>query len=141
MIRNDHKSQAFTILELLVVITVLAILIAIAIPRIQAMQQSANLVKAKKEIATIMSALESYKTFNSTLSEYPSSTTTLQATYLIKSSPDIISTVFYDPFASTPTTEYNYLCSNNGQYYVVWSVGLPGTNQPTAISDTGVISY
>jgi len=128
-------------IELLLVIVVLGILIGIAIPKIKGMQQNGNIVKAKKEVATIMTALESYYTFNS--NSYPVATTpitNLQATYLLNATPSMIGNLVYDPFAAS-NTEYSYVSSSNGQYYIVWSVSLAGVNQPTGISNSGVISY
>ena len=132
--------SAFTILELLIVISVLTILIGISTPKIKGMQQNSNLIKAQREVDTIKSALESYRTFGTT-NLFPPSTTTLQATYLITSVPNLINNILYDPFGATSTTEYNYLCSSNKKYYIVWSVGVTGQNQPTAISNTGVVTY
>ena len=131
--------KSFTIIELLVVISVLGILVAIAIPRIIGMQQNSNLTKANNELNTLRAALESYRTFD-TSHTFPPTTTTIGATYLSVATPKMVD-VLYDPFGATSTTEYNYLCSSNGKYYVVWSVGIPGSLQPTAISNTGDISF
>lgn len=133
------QKKSFTIIELVIVILVLTILIGITVPRIKGFQQNVNLVKASKEAVTIETALESYYMFNSHV--YPPSTSTVQTVYLTNAVPNVISNVFYDPFGATSTTEYNYLCSSNGQYYVVWSVGVSGQSQPTAISNTGDISF
>lgn len=131
--------KAFTIIELLVVIAVLAILIKLVIPRFKAMEQNSNVAKAYKELNVLKGALESYKTFDSSHT-YPPTTTTLTASYLSLASPKITN-VIYDPFGSTSTSEYKYLRSGNGIYYVIWSVGLSGDQQPTAISNTGIISF
>ena len=122
-------------MELLVVIAVLATLIAVAIPRFKGMQQNGNVAKANKEIKTIIAALESYRTFDSSRS-FPLSTsaiTNLQSTYLINASPSMLSSVLYDPFAATATTEYKYMSSSTAKYFVVWSAGLPGQSAPTGI--------
>lgn len=138
---NPLKTNAFTLIELILVIVVLGILIGMAVPKIKAMQQNGYAVRAKREVATIMAALESYYTFNS--NSYPVATTSItnvQATYLLNATPRMISNIIYDPFAAS-NTEYSYMTSSNGQYYVVWSVSLAGYSQPTGISNTGVISY
>lgn len=134
---NKHKN-AFTILELLVVISVLTILIGIAMPKIKGMSQNAQVAQAQKEVQTLVAALEEYKSMNNS---FPPSTITVQNSYLISANPKMITNILYDPFGATSTTEYNYLRSGNGKYYVVWSVGLTGQNQPTAISNTGAITY
>ncbi len=134
------SNKAFTILELLVVISVLGVIIGISIPKMVGMRQNANLLKAQKDIQTIISALESYRTFDSS-HVFPPTTTTLQSTYLLSALPNIINSILYDPFGATSTTEYNYMCSSNKKYYIVWSVGLTGQNQPLSISNTGVVTY
>jgi prepilin-type N-terminal cleavage/methylation domain-containing protein len=133
-----YMKKAFTILELLVVISILAILVAILIPRFKAMEQNSNLSKTAKELSTIEAALESYRTFDSS-HNFPPSTTTLIATYLSVATPQIINTILYDPFAATSTTEYNYLCSTNSKYYLVYTVGIGGNFTPTGITNAGVI--
>jgi len=55
--------KGFTIIELVIVISVLIILIGIAIPRMKGMQDSSNIVRAKKELQTLQAAVESYYTF------------------------------------------------------------------------------
>ncbi len=131
--------KGFTLLELLIVISVLVIIINIAIPRFKGMRQNGQLARVKGELETLTAALESYKIFDSSL-KYPPTTTTVTATYLAGFSPNITN-VLYDPFGATATTEYNYMASSNGKYYVVWSAGFSGQLQPSAISDTGVITF
>lgn len=132
--------KAFTLIEILAVISVLGILIALAIPRFAGMQQNANLTKAQGEIQTITTAVESYYSFNPN-KVYPPTTVSLQSTYLINASPQVLTKVIYDPFGATATTEYNYLGSANGKYYVIWSVGVTGINQPTSVSNNGTVGY
>jgi len=138
---NSLKTKAFTIIELLIVITMLGILIGISVPKIKAMQQNGKTVKAQREVATIMTALESYYTFGA--HSYPVETTPmthLQLIYLLNATPNMMSSVIYDPFAAA-NTEYSYVSSSNGQYYVVWSVSLAGPNPPIGIDNSGRISY
>ena len=111
-------------LELLIVISILGILIAIAIPAIKGMKDQGNIAKAKSDVQTIKAALESYYMFGSPRT-YPPTSTTVQATYLATASPNLLGDVIYDPFAPT-NTEYNYICSSNGKYYVIWSLGTTG---------------
>ena len=132
------NKKAFTIIELVIVISVLIILIGIAIPRMKGMQQSGMIVKVKGELQTFQAAVESYYT-NSSPQAYPgvagSGSTTVGATYLVSATPQLIAGPLYDPFNPTPSTEYYYYLSVNGQYYVITSIGpnqawgcfVPGT--------------
>jgi len=47
------QNKAFIIIELLLVIVVFGILIGMAVPKIKAIQQNGNIVKANKEVASI----------------------------------------------------------------------------------------
>lgn len=132
------KIKGFTIIELLVVIAVISILVGIAVPRIKGMQDQANITKAQAETRTIKAAVESYY-INQTPNAYPATSTTICATTLNSASPLIVDTVLYDPFGATTTTEYRYIRSSNGKYYIIFSVGINGTAGITGISDTGVI--
>src|SRR5271170_4257789 len=91
--------KGFTILELIVVISVLLILIGIAIPRIKGMQDSGNITKVKAELQTMQAAMESYYSNQSTHA-YAPATTAPCATYFDGQTPKIISSPIYDPFAS-----------------------------------------
>jgi general secretion pathway protein G len=133
-----RRNKGFTILEILVVLSVVAILIGIAVPRLKGMQDNANRTKAKSELKMLQTAVESYY-INTSPHAFPASSTTIAATSLTTATPAIISTAPYDPFAGT-TTEYNYLLSTNSKYYVIWSIGIDATNATTAVSTTGVVT-
>ncbi|MCA9404938.1 MAG: prepilin-type N-terminal cleavage/methylation domain-containing protein [Candidatus Omnitrophica bacterium] len=131
------KSKGFTIIELLVVITVISILVGIAVPRIKGMQDEANRTKAQAETKTIKAAIESYY-INQSPNAYPASSTTICASTLNSASPLIISEALADPFR-TGGAEYNYIRSANGLYYVVFSYGIDAAADITGISDSGVL--
>ena len=131
-----RREKGFTIIELLVVITVIAILVGIAIPRFKGMQDEANQSKAKAELRVLQTAIESYY-MNQTPNAYPSTTTTLCASYLNSASPLFVGEVLYDPFRSS--AEYRYYLSSNGDYYVVFSYGPDGAADITGINTSGVL--
>ena len=130
--------KAFTLIEILVVISVLIILIGVAIPRIRGMQDAGNIARAKGELQTIQTAVESYY-INQTLKVYPPTTTTIGTSFLTGATPAIISTTPpYDPWGSTTTTEYNYY--RNGSYYIISSVGPDSLGSTETVSSTGVVT-
>ena len=126
--------KAFTIIELLIVMSVMAILIAIAIPSFRGMQQEAQKAKAQGDVQVIKIAVESYYKNNGS---YPA-VANYQAT-LLAATPKILESNLYDPFGAAATTMYTYALSTNGKYYVAYSVGPGGTGAMT-ISDAGVVA-
>lgn len=55
-----RKNEGFTLIELLIVVAIIAILAAIAIPNFLAAQTRAKISRAKGELQTLATALESY---------------------------------------------------------------------------------
>ena len=130
---KTKNNRAFTIIELLVVISVIAILVGIALPRFKGMQDEGNKSKAKSETKTIQTALESWF-INHTPNAYPSALSELTS-----ASPLILATALYDPFRSAGN-EYAYLISPNEMYYVVSSFGPNGHPDITGIEDDGTLT-
>ena len=63
--RTLHRSRrAFTLIEMLVVILILAILAALIIPRLIGRTSDAKIAKAKSDIATVSSLLQQYRLDN-----------------------------------------------------------------------------
>ena len=133
------KRKAFTLIELMIVMAIVAILVGMILPRFQGMRDQANVSKAQGEVQAIKTALESYFIRNTA---YPPTTVTVCATYLTLATtyPRILQSVLYDPFGATATTEYRYVRSANGSYYVIWSIGPDRTATVTGIDNTGVVT-
>lgn len=125
--------KGFTILELLIVISVIAILVGIALPRFKGMKDEGNIAKAKGELRTLQTAVESYYIHNSTT--YPTTLTVLTDAATV---PQIISVLPTDPFNSG--NNYGYIQSTNKNYYAIYSVGTGGNGSVGALSDAGVIT-
>lgn len=122
--------KGFTILELLIVIAVIAILVGIALPRFKGMQDEGNIAKAKGELRTLQTAVESYRVHHT---GYPANVTT----DLTGATPQVIAAALTDPFNGT--NNYGYAKSDNGNYYIIYSVGPNGTATITGINDSGVL--
>jgi len=131
------KKKAFTIIELLVVITVIAILVGIAIPRFKGIQDEANQSRAKAELRVLQTAIESFY-MNSTPNAYPGTTQQICQDDLNGATPLIVAEILYDPFRSS--AEYRYRRSSNADYYVVYSYGPNGDQDIDGIGDDGVLS-
>lgn len=129
--------KGFTLIELLIVIMVIAILIGIALPRFGGMRDEGNTTKAAAELRTLQTAVESYY-IHQNPHAYPVSGGSWE-TLLTTVTPQIISSVLYDPFGASSTTQYRYARSANGLYYVIWSLGPNRTAGVTGIGATGTI--
>lgn len=130
------RSKSFTIIELLIVITVIAILVGIALPRFKGMQDEGNIAKAKGELRTLQTAVESYYIHNN--STYPATGSAALQTALASAVPNIIDYVPTDPFSSTGL-DYSYvLGGTNNKFYVLYSVGPSGNGSAVITGDAVV---
>jgi prepilin-type N-terminal cleavage/methylation domain-containing protein len=136
------RSKGFTLIELLIVMAVIAILIAIAIPSFRGMQQEARKTKAQGDVRVIKIAIESY--YKNHNNQYPA-VTAYQAT-LLAASPRILESALNDPFVAGGTTPYVYALSGTGpsdsDYYIISSVGPDGAaDSPVpAVSAAGTVT-
>lgn len=64
MKRIRVKNRAFTLIEMLVVVLILAILAALIVPRVVNRTSDAKISKAKSDIATLSSLLQQYRVDN-----------------------------------------------------------------------------
>ncbi len=121
------KSKGFTLIELLIVMAVIAILIAIAIPSFRGMQNEARKTKASGDLRDLKIAIESY--YKNHDNQYPAIAD--YQTTLTSASPRILDAALYDPFVAGGTTPYVYGLSSTGpsdsNYYILYSVGPDGT--------------
>ena len=130
--RADRRRSAFTLIEMMIVIVVIAILIGVLLPNFKGTQDEANGQRARSEMRTLATAIESYYIHNS-------NTLPANLTALITATPRIISVVPDDPFRSG-SNDYGFASDTNGIYYVVWSYGIDRTVGITGISTAGALS-
>ena len=128
------KGKGFTIIELLIVMAVIAILVAIAVPSFRAIQTQAWKAKAQGDTKVLKIALESYYIGHGA---FPAKANYQGA--LLTESPSMLESNLYDPFGSNAITMYAYDLSSNGKYYIVYSVGS-GSSGAATISDLGIVS-
>jgi general secretion pathway protein G len=128
--------KAFTLIELLIVMSVVAILVALIVPSFRGMQNEAWSAKAEKEVLTLQTAIESYYRHHNA---YPATLADLVAP---GTSPKIINAALTDPW-KTDGNGYGYKTYNVsgfGLAYVVYSKGING-NMDTNVDNlpaTGV---
>jgi general secretion pathway protein G len=67
---SDHRMRGFTLIEIMVVITILGILAALIVPRVVGRTDDARITAAKADIQNILAALKIYRLDNG---RYPTS--------------------------------------------------------------------
>ena len=136
---NRRDQKGFTLLEILVVISLILIIVGIAIPKFLGVGDEGKKAKAGAELKTLQTALESY--LLNTSGTVPADFATLE-TNLEAASPRLVGDVskFYDPFGATATTNYLFKKDTNSKYYVISSVGPDKTANVSAPSTLGVLS-
>ena len=138
------KSKGFTLIELLIVMAVIAILIAIAIPSFRGMQNEARKTKAQGDVRVIKIAVESYYKNHNNIYPTDSGAAIAYQTELMSVSPRILESNLYDPFGDSSTTPYVYALSVAGspstaKYYIIYSVG-PGGAGTASVDNNGLVT-
>ena len=130
---NEHsptrRAHGFTLIEILVVITILAIMAALIVPRIMDRPDQARATAARADVNAIMSALKLYKLDNG---NYPTGEQGLQALVKKPDRGDIprnwkpggyLEKLAQDPWGH----DYVYVApGSNGAPYDLYSLGADG---------------
>ncbi len=103
---ESKMKRAFTLIELMIVMAVIAILVGIALPQFRGMQEEGLIAQAKAELMTLKTAVESYYIHTGA---YPADSATWQSA-LITASPIIVRAVLIDPF--TASAQYQWTCGS-----------------------------
>ncbi len=75
-IRDRHYKMGFTLVEIMIVVAIIALLSAVAIPNLLRARASANETTAQASLRTIHTSAESYKSVNN---DYPTNLAALSA--------------------------------------------------------------
>ena len=129
--RNLHRRAAFTLVEMLLVLVILATLAALVLPKFAGRTEQARLTAAKTDISSICAALDAFEVDNgyypkngslNALVEQPSDATSWRGPYLSKGVP-------LDPWGNAYI--YDYPGKHNANGFDVSSSGpdgRPGTD-------------
>lgn len=114
--------KAFTLLEIVFVLGIIAVLLAIIVPSFRGIQEESNQIKASTELAILQAALENYYT---QYGEYPADEYDYQT--VLQQNKSLIKQYYYDPFGQTAQSVYiyqRYPAPDSRQFYLVLSNGL-----------------
>lgn len=132
--RNPHFIRAFTLIELLIVIAIIAILASLVLAAAGGVQNKGKRSRAESEIAAVAAALESYKADNG---DYPSNSSGSLAlvTNLMPSGGGKV----YFEFKSKFTNGSGWLDPFGNNYQYIYTNGSPynGTNNYDLWSTAG----
>jgi prepilin-type N-terminal cleavage/methylation domain-containing protein len=130
MYKIYHK-KSFTLIEIMIVLAIIGLISAIAIPGLMRISLQKNIAKAKAELRVLQVAVESYYLYHN--STYPTALSDLPTAV-----PTIVRTIANDPF-SNPQATYKYDSSPSKKYYVIYSIGSSGDGS-ASVSDAGVLT-
>lgn len=116
-----NKNRGFSLLELLIVITVIAILIGVLLPNLNEARVKARDQKRKADVRALTQALETYK-INQSLPSYPAAPLPNPGESWVVSSITYMAVMPTDPLYSTDQAKYQYRYWRNPadplRYYV-----------------------
>jgi len=138
--RQSHVEKAFTLIELLIVVAIIAILAAIAVPNFLEAQTRAKVSRVKADLRTVATALESYAVDNA---KYPPTPFTNGQTLVLRVVPTRLSTPiayvssanFLDPFVNAQLGDFETFSPFTGDILTYEGFGPDPAVDPQGATD------
>lgn len=121
--RINCKKQGFTLVEIMIVVAIIALLAAIAIPNLLRAKLSANDALAKATIRSISTAAESWGTANN--GNYPGNIDSLTG-----ATPAYLNS----PYCGQTLSGYSYVCTFSAAAYTVVAI-------PVTVNSSGTTTF
>jgi len=122
---NLRRDEGFTLIELMVVVMIIAVLIAIAIPSFLGFRKSAQDRSAQSEVRNVLLAEKAYWLENGSYTETAADITALEPNAVINADP--AAGVYIDLNAASSNIVCVVRTSDSGTTFSVWESATAGT--------------